>query len=206
MNFDPYKMLGVERNASPFEVKAAYRFMAQAFHPDKQDGDEEKFKNIKLAYEVLSDPDRRAHYDANGVDSEQKDGEAEALNMLAHLLRCSIEAAEDSVAPVDYVAQMRRVIDHKMQEALNTAANIDRTIARRIHEASRIRRKSDGPNLLAQIIEHDIAGLVTTAKSALRSKALYEQMRAKLEDYESPVPATTEVPPLRSKLWDWAAR
>src|SRR5215213_4809312 len=62
-----YAILGVERSASPDEVRAGYRRAARASHPDLHPGDAsaiERFKQVQLAYEVLGDPARRAAYDA----------------------------------------------------------------------------------------------------------------------------------------------
>ncbi len=66
---DYYEILGVDRNASQEEIKRAYRRLAKKYHPDlnKSDKDaEERFKEISEAYEVLSDPDKRANYDRFG--------------------------------------------------------------------------------------------------------------------------------------------
>ncbi len=67
---DYYKVLGVDKNASDAEIKKSYRKMAMKFHPDrnkeKPEQAEEKFKQVKEAYEILSDQKKRAAYDQFG--------------------------------------------------------------------------------------------------------------------------------------------
>ncbi|VAV84492.1 Chaperone protein DnaJ [hydrothermal vent metagenome] len=74
MTIDYYAMLEVERTASQTDIKKAFRKMAHKYHPDKHKGDkkvEEKFKELNGAYEVLKDPNKRAHYDRFGTDGPQ---------------------------------------------------------------------------------------------------------------------------------------
>ena len=65
---DYYEVLGIDRNATDEEIKRAFRKLAFKHHPDHnhQDGAEEKFKEVNEAYQVLSDPDKRAAYDRFG--------------------------------------------------------------------------------------------------------------------------------------------
>src|SRR5271154_1310521 len=66
---DYYKILGINKNASPDEVKKAFRKLAVKYHPDKNKNNkaaEEKFKEANEANEVLSDPEKRKKYDELG--------------------------------------------------------------------------------------------------------------------------------------------
>ncbi|MCC6170533.1 MAG: molecular chaperone DnaJ [Gammaproteobacteria bacterium] len=77
---DYYKVLDVPRNATEADVKKAYRRLAMKYHPDRNPGDkeaEEKFKEAKEAYEVLTDAQKRAIYDQHGhagIDAARQGG------------------------------------------------------------------------------------------------------------------------------------
>lgn len=74
---DYYEVLGVGRGASADEIKKAYRKLTRQYHPDANQGDaaaEAKYKEINEAYEVLSDPDKRAQYDQFGFVGDMPPG------------------------------------------------------------------------------------------------------------------------------------
>jgi len=82
---DAYEVLGVPRDATDHELKRAYRELAHRFHPDKNPGDvlaEERFKEIAIAYGVLSDPEQRARHDRLG-DVEREGVWAEVVSDFA---------------------------------------------------------------------------------------------------------------------------
>lgn len=66
MSKDFYKILGVDKNASEADIKSAFRKLAHQYHPDKNGGDDKKFKEVNEAYQTLSDKQKRAQYDQFG--------------------------------------------------------------------------------------------------------------------------------------------
>jgi len=77
---DHYQVLGVTRDADAGEIKKAYRRLARDSHPDANPGDEhaeERFKAVSAAYAVLSDPQRRLHYDRFGDEASRSGGAAD---------------------------------------------------------------------------------------------------------------------------------
>ncbi len=81
---DYYEILGVSKNATPEEIKKAYRKVAIQFHPDKNQGNkesEEKFKEAAEAYEILSNPEKKAQYDRFGHSRPGMGGGGGNMNM-----------------------------------------------------------------------------------------------------------------------------
>jgi molecular chaperone DnaJ len=66
-----YKVLNVDRDATPSEIKKAYRKAVKRYHPDVTAQDDEKFKQIQEAYETLSDPSKKMLYDEEAISSRK---------------------------------------------------------------------------------------------------------------------------------------
>ncbi len=76
MFIDYYKILGVDKNATPGEIKSAYRKLARKLHPDLNPNDKDakrKFQEVNEANEVLSDPEKRKKYDQYGENWKHAD-------------------------------------------------------------------------------------------------------------------------------------
>jgi molecular chaperone DnaJ len=74
MSKDYYNILGVEKTASVDEIKKAFRKLAHKYHPDKPTGNEEKFKEVNEAYQVVGDETKRQQYDQYGATFDQQGG------------------------------------------------------------------------------------------------------------------------------------
>jgi len=85
MSKDYYETLGINKSASSDEIKRAFRKLAHEHHPDKQSGNEAKFKEINEAYQVLSNKEKRQQYDQYGqtFDQAQRQGGFSGFNGFA---------------------------------------------------------------------------------------------------------------------------
>ena len=84
---DPYKILGLARQASAADIKKAYRSLVKEVHPDRHPGDaraEARFREATTAYDLLIDPDKRGRFDRGEIDADGRETFASTLNRAAH--------------------------------------------------------------------------------------------------------------------------
>lgn len=106
MSGDLYDELGVDRDATPDEIRDAYRREAKKAHPDVG-GTAEQFGALTRAYDILSDKGKRERYDRTGQADEQLDNtDAQAMSMLDNLLEKYLQS--DDIVHTDVVKDMRR--------------------------------------------------------------------------------------------------
>jgi hypothetical protein len=118
-----YQILDISVNALPEEIKAAYKRLAMKHHPDRNnDEDGEKFKAIKAAYDVLSDPDRRAHYDKTGdIPVEGPTGPDAITREIMTIFRGLINSCPD-LSTHDVAAQAKLQLQ---EHIINLQGNIE---------------------------------------------------------------------------------
>lgn len=143
-----YEALGVPRDATPEQIKQAYRKLAMQHHPDRG-GDAAHFQLVQRAYDVLGDPERRAHYDQTGSDDQAPTIESEARTVFFRLFA---QALQESGNCVDIV---RSALIQAREENKRRQAAAQRTVAKLQKRSGRIKAK-EGENLLQQLIDQQI--------------------------------------------------
>ena len=161
MRSDLYALLGVRRNARPETIHAAYRDRSKSAHPDTG-GDAETFAKIKLAHDVLMDPDRRAKYDATGqYDQNTADNAmAELLSDLAWALDAALSMIPDGqdATHFDMVEGMRNALKSRLADFAKNRAALEKQRAAFEKLRGRFTVKK-GPNFLDDMIASKIGNI-----------------------------------------------
>ena len=150
---DPYLELELPIDANEEEIKLKYRHFANIYHPDKG-GDEEKFKRIKEAYEILSDPIRRKAYEISDNAETNLQIRNAALDHIAQMMG-QIVPQFNSEAD-DLFAIMRQEVNNIRQGMVENTnvcvgymANLQKVIAR-------VNAKHDKQNIMIEILQKQI--------------------------------------------------
>ena len=149
---NPYTELDVPVDASLETIRQRYRTLAQMYHPDKG-GDEEMFKLIKLAYEILSDPVRRKQYDITGettTTNAKDEAVANIVQILLHVVPNFNVDQDDLIL----IAEMetRTMLDLVYKDIGVT----ERYILNLEKVLSKLRIKTEGENILSSFITNQV--------------------------------------------------
>lgn len=178
MNF--YQDLELDSSCSFEQIRRQYKILAQKFHPDKG-GDEDRFKRIKLAYEVLSDPVRRTEYDATGKFKEDFTIRSEALSRLNNMIVQYVPTLNPEAE--DLLFKMRMDLQRTMEE---TQLEINRT-QERINNSrrtfDRLWLKTTGEKMLHDFIQATIKNFEGHLQNTIRQMSILNLMVEILEDY-----------------------
>lgn len=188
---DFYAALGVPRDATRAEIRAAYKQRAKRAHPDAG-GSTETFRALVRARDVLSDDARRERYDRTG-DAEEAapdNAEAQAMQCLAAAIDVAIQnAAQQGLEPayVDLVARAKVALTRRVEQVraqvkeMEKRAVASETLARRFR---RLKKAGDGPNKLRNLLEGSARTTRQTAEFNLRAVKDMERALEILADYE----------------------
>jgi DnaJ-class molecular chaperone len=175
-----YDELELPRNCTPDEIKQKYRTLAQIHHPDKG-GDEEKFKRIKEAYETLSDPIKRSHYDNTGEHYEDTNISNEVNGRLANMISHFTQQINPEVD--DLILKMKVDI-YEAQRNTNQAINeCNNTIRKLSIISKKIKLKKEGENFLKTVVDTKITYKQSELVGHKRTLLVFDKMLEILEDY-----------------------
>lgn len=174
---DLYATLGVARDADRDTIKRAYRKAAKAHHPDTG-GDTDAFRVLQHAWDVLSDPARRAKYDAMGDDTQTPDPEAQQraqIMSIVHMIIAGVlETSKDDPRSTDYRARILRDLAQKHQAMRYDLDANKRKTQRTLQFVGRF--KTDGDDLIGDVINAGLRDLETGKKNIEEAIALHERV------------------------------
>ncbi len=157
---NPYEVLGIDRDATHARIRAAYRRAVMKHHPDKG-GDPKKFEEVQKAHEVLTDPDRRAHYDATGDM-----GEAKAPD---HMLHTIINAFNGAIGAIiasgkepeyaDLIHEMKLVLQQTESDMKGQLVPLETGLARLAKLAGRFTAPEGRADYFSIIIQGQISDI-----------------------------------------------
>lgn len=178
-----YQILDVAHDATPEEIRDAYRKMRSSSHPDKQ-GDASMFIRIQKAYDVLSDERRRAEYDATGNTDVISDSKAQTT--LIELIVSTINNLNpDQQNPLLIV---RNGIVQSRANIQNQIKQYEVNIGRHEKFCKRIIRKGGKENFLTQSLQHGIELMRKQIAECVMQIAMGEEMLLILDEFEYDLP------------------
>lgn len=176
-----YEVLGVAKDATPEQIKQAYRKASSAAHPDREGGSAERQKAVNEAYEVLSDPERRQDYDSGGDGNSAAVIEEEGRMQLMELFD---KAAMDERV-FDVVKHVRNIVHSRVADCQAEVSSAHKILARLRRVRSRVKVKKKGQtNLFHMIVDKKMANVEGTIPQNQRLQRVCEAALKILADYE----------------------
>jgi curved DNA-binding protein CbpA len=132
---NPYELLGVPKDASSAQIKSAYRRLSKTAHPDAG-GDAEKFGELKHAFDVLIDPERRKRFDKTGRMDQSRVTDQALKGFIANLIKSMVNA-KDSMGQTDNPRRenLRDKAVLSLKQSQDTARGNRKEIERRLTRA-----------------------------------------------------------------------
>lgn len=186
---NPYEVLGIPPNATPQQVKAAYRKLSRRWHPDQNPGKDTsaKFNEVNAAYRLLSDPERRERFDRTGVaDEDAPDNSlSEALAVLSVAYTETIlegVSTGKNLRRVNLIAVMKAKIVEKLKPVRKELSDMDK-IEAAFKESSGRFETADHDNPLLAIIHNHLNNVRQQREIRLRVIATHEAAEKILSTY-----------------------
>jgi curved DNA-binding protein CbpA len=193
-----YDILGVSKDATPEEIKTAYRNLAKIHHPDKG-GSEKEFNRIQTAYDVLSDGKRRAKYDSTGRIEKDKGFEEQFFGFVASQIVPIIERADN--LDFDLMKKAKKHVSDLIRVGTDNIIDLGKKSKHIEAAIVRCKKKNGGENIMSKILESKLHNIKNVIEQVKEEKAFIEKCLLALDDYDYDF---TEVPE-KSKQKGWIA-
>ena len=181
---NPYEILGIDVDATPVQVKAAFRKLAQMWHPDrnKMPEAEKRFKEINDAAEILLHTERRKAYDETGQSELPKPREIEVRNRAMSVIQQAIAGPMD-----DVVAAAQSIVQSKLNELTQNKQACRAGLATLQQRRENVRAKRDdvGMHLFHMVLDQAIANQEQGLEKLHVEDDLWVEVLKLLQDYES---------------------
>lgn len=150
----PYEILGVPKDATADEVKAAFRREASKAHPDREGGSGERMAAVNEAYAVLADASRRKHFDQTGSTGQPPSVDDEAVQLLTAMFARALEQE------VGGIVEFARDQAHGFQQTLIQQREDALAKARKLEgKRGKVRTKGGASNIVQALIDSQVAAL-----------------------------------------------
>ncbi len=182
MKRDPYEVLGVAKDASAADIKAAYRSLAQQLHPDKNPEDPNAttlFVELGEAFEVLANPERRAHYDAHGYAPPLRDQAAALLN---DLFRQYLGSTDER----DPLTSLREAFNKQLGHQKAQLTEQERQLGRLKRYRAGLKPTTAKDTIMPDLLSHQEAAAVAQLGSLKNQLKVFEEALAILNEWEMP--------------------
>lgn len=182
---DPYKTLGVNKNATKKDIKKAYRAKAKIHHPDRN-GNAELFAEINKAHTILIDDKKRRFYDETGQTDEGSKSQINGIarERLGQFFLGIIDKQKDQIFETDIIDLIEKNIFNFTEECENIIRNAKKKEKRFKKIKKRIKYKGKSVNLFVAIIDGKIKNCKFVIGQAEFDIKIFDKMGKLLKDFE----------------------
>lgn len=193
-----YDDLELPPDASPEDIKRAYRKKAQKAHPDRPGGDPAKFQLIQRAYDILGDEAKRKRYDS-GVNVEEPNLKQMAMQNLAMLFMNLINSSSE-IDALDIMPSLRATIKDGEGKAKQSIKHANASIKRYEKAKKKLKFKGKGDSFLLNVLNISVQQAQQKIVSDEQMLEVAAEMKKILEEHDWEVAASSGSNPLRSFL------
>lgn len=188
MSLNPYRVLKIKKTATANGIRAAYRRLAAAHHPDRNPGDaqaRQRFERIQAAYEILSDPERRRRYDETGDTTPPRPDNSAGqvrlilVSLLDQLFSDLVQAKKD-LTRENLCAYLLKAVDHRLAELARAQKELHDVHQRMTAAQGRFTVAAES-NVFEEHLETILSRATAQLRSVQEDTALLQRVRAVIE-------------------------